>query len=76
MNVENTILEIRTNGENDIIDLTQQIEQFVKSSHITDGLLNVSVPGSTGDIIKTEFESGLIEDNTKMKNDIITKGIG
>lgn len=76
MNVENTILEIRTDGENDIIDLSQQIEQFVKSSQITDGILNVSVPGSTGAIITTEFESGLIEDNKKMINELIPKGIG
>lgn len=76
MNVENTILEIQTDGENDIIDLTQQIEQFVKSSQITDGILNVSVPGSTGAIITTEFEKGLIEDNKKMINELIPKGIG
>ncbi|MCE7734860.1 MAG: YjbQ family protein [Candidatus Heimdallarchaeota archaeon] len=76
MNVENTILEIRTEGENDIIDLTLQIEQFVKSSQITDGILNVSVPGSTGAIITTEFERGLIEDNKKMINELIPKGMG
>ncbi|OLS23077.1 MAG: hypothetical protein HeimC2_28170 [Candidatus Heimdallarchaeota archaeon LC_2] len=76
MKVENLILEIQTEGENDIIDLTHQIEQFVKSSQITDGLLNVSVPGSTGAIITTEFERGLIEDNKKMINELIPKGIG
>ena len=76
MYVENTILEIQTEGENDIIDLTHQIEQFVKSSKITNGILNVSVPGSTGAIITTEFERGLIEDNKKMINELIPKGIG
>lgn len=76
MHVENTTLEIQTNGENDIIDLTSQIERFVKSSRISNGLLNVSVPGSTGAIITTEFERGLIEDNKKMINELIPKGAG
>ncbi|MHA2032123.1 MAG: secondary thiamine-phosphate synthase enzyme YjbQ [Candidatus Kariarchaeaceae archaeon] len=76
MNVDNKILQIRTNGENDIIDLTNQIEDFVTSSPITDGVVNISVPGSTGAIITTEYERGLIEDNKTMINDLIPKGIG
>ncbi len=76
MYVENTTLDIQTDGENDIIDLTSQIEQFVKSSQISNGLINVSVPGSTGAIITTEFERGLIEDNKKMINELVPKGAG
>lgn len=76
MNVESKIIQIQTQGENDIIDITQLVTDFVISSSITDGLINISVPGSTGAIITTEFESGLIEDNKKMINDLIPKGIG
>jgi secondary thiamine-phosphate synthase enzyme len=76
MNVDTTIIQIQTEGENDIIDLTNKVENFVASSPITDGLVNISVPGSTGAIITTEYERGLIEDNKAMINDLIPKGIG
>ncbi|MFV2014842.1 MAG: secondary thiamine-phosphate synthase enzyme YjbQ [Candidatus Heimdallarchaeota archaeon] len=76
MNVNTKIIQIQTKGENDIIDLTHQIEDFISSSPITDGLINISVPGSTGAIITTEYERGLIEDNKLMINNLIPKGIG
>jgi secondary thiamine-phosphate synthase enzyme len=54
--------EIRTKAEDDIIDITGQVEQVLAASRMEDGIANVFVAGSTGAITTIEYEPGLIED--------------
>lgn len=56
------IIEFKTKGENDIIDLTDKIQNIVLSSKLKNGLVNIFVPGSTGAITTMEYEPGLIKD--------------
>ncbi len=53
---------IKTKGFNDIVDITLQVSQTVKSSKIKDGICVISSPGSTCGITTIEYEPGLIED--------------
>jgi len=53
---------ISTKGFNDIINISDQISKFVKTSKIKDGICLISSPGSTCGITVIEYESGLIED--------------
>jgi len=66
-------MKIHSKGENDMIDLTQKISDFVKQSVISNGILTVFVVGSTGSIITIEFEPGLIIDFPEMLSRIIPK---
>jgi len=53
---------ISTKGNNDIIDITEEIVQAVKESKIENGFCLVFCPGSTVGITNIEAEPNLIED--------------
>jgi len=53
---------ISTKGRNDVVDITPQIDEFIKKSKIKDGVCLISSPGSTCGITTIEFEPNLIED--------------
>jgi secondary thiamine-phosphate synthase enzyme len=55
-------INIRTKGENDLIDITPHIANIVKESKLKDGIVNVFVIGSTAAITTIEYEPGLIKD--------------
>jgi len=56
------IIEFKTKGENDIIDLTDKIQDIITSSKLKNGLVNIFVPGSTGAVTTMEYEPGLVKD--------------
>jgi len=53
---------VRTGKDICIIDITEEVENAVKSSKIESGVAVVSVSGSTAAISTMEFEPGLIKD--------------
>ena len=53
--------QLRTEPFCDIVDITQQVQNAVKESSIKNGIVNVSVAGSTGAISTTEYEPGLVK---------------
>jgi len=55
-------LEFHTQGDCDIIDITQEVEDVVKRSGMTAGICTVFCAGSTGSITTIEYESGLLSD--------------
>lgn len=76
LTVISEIHKFHTKGEIDIIDLTYPIKEFVNYSRIAEGRLTVFCIGSTGAIVATEFEQGLIQDNMDIINQLIPKGAG
>jgi secondary thiamine-phosphate synthase enzyme len=67
-------INVRTNGEVDIIDITSQIQNIVKKSNIKNGIACVFVPGSTGTITTIEYEPGLKKDFPRALQKIAPKG--
>jgi secondary thiamine-phosphate synthase enzyme len=55
-------LEFSTQGDGDVIDLTEGVESVVRSSGATSGLVTVFVPGSTAAVTTMEFEPGGVHD--------------
>jgi secondary thiamine-phosphate synthase enzyme len=55
-------VELATKGFSDILDITASVEQAVGESGVKDGLVNVSVIGSTASISTIEYEPALVED--------------
>jgi secondary thiamine-phosphate synthase enzyme len=55
-------LELRTEAENDIIDITGEVQQTIEESELDNGVATVFVPGSTAAITTIEFEPGLAKD--------------
>jgi len=58
-------ISLRTNAYCDIIDITSNINDLIKKSGISDGIVNVHVGGSTGAISTVEYEPGLVTNDIK-----------
>jgi len=58
----NKILKYQTKGEFDFIDITEEVENFVKESEIKDGLVNIQTLHTTCALILNEKEPLLLED--------------
>lgn len=55
-------LEIRTNGEGEIVDISGNIRDIVERSGIAEGSVHVFVVGSTAAITTIEYENGVLSD--------------
>ena len=75
MNVVTRTIQIHSEGENDVIDITQQLSNIIKESNIEKGIVIIFVSGSTAGITTIEYEPGLIHDFPSMLSRIIPKNI-
>jgi secondary thiamine-phosphate synthase enzyme len=55
-------LEFTTQGDGDVIDLTDGVERVIASSGVEHGVVTVFVPGSTAAVTTMEFEPGGVHD--------------
>ncbi len=62
MTVVTEHISVKTRGETDIIDLTDDLEKTVGYSGLRRGIVTVFVPGSTGALTTIEYEPGLLHD--------------
>src|SRR3972149_9747353 len=62
MDVVTKEISIKTKGENEIIDLSADVERVIGESGLSDGIVTVFVPGSTGAVTTIEYEPGLRKD--------------
>lgn len=67
-------LSFPSRGFSDIIDITAAVAETVKKSGIVDGLVTISVPGSTASITTMEYEPGLIEDLKRTLEELAPQG--
>lgn len=74
--VKTHTIMVPTNGEIDIIDITEQIQEFVRKTGIQEGNVTIFHPGSTAAITSIEYEEGLVQDLKKMISSIIPRGAG
>ena len=58
----------------DIKDVTAQLNRLVAAAGIRDGLLAVSVVGSTGSVTTIEYEPGVVEDLKRAVNRLAPPG--
>src|SRR5439155_7102453 len=55
-------LRFSTDGNGDVVDLTDGVMEVVRSSGIDDGAVSVFVPGSTAAVTAMEYERGGVHD--------------
>ena len=75
MIVETKTVQIKTKGENDIIDITPQAVAAIGEAKIQDGIITVFIPGSTAALTTIEYEPGLKYDFPAMLSRIVPKTI-
>ena len=75
MTVITKTLQIKTKGELQIINITEDVSKVVKESKISDGVATVFVPGSTAAVTTIEYEPGLLKDFPDMLERIAPKNM-
>ncbi|MBN2332283.1 MAG: YjbQ family protein [Deltaproteobacteria bacterium] len=60
--VHQETLTIVTNGHRDMHDLTSQVNDYIKSTLVTTGIVTIFTVGSTAAVGTIEFEPGLQQD--------------
>ena len=66
---------LSSKGENDIIDITNNVEKILLESKLKNGIITLFVVGSTAAITTIEYEPGLQQDFSNMLEKIAPKGI-
>ena len=73
--VYNKEIHLQTQGEDDIIDITEKVENIVNTSKIKNGIACLFVVGSTGALTTIEYEPGLKKDLPRALERIAPKNI-
>jgi len=55
-------LTLRTAGENDVVDITDEVRAIVARAGVADGTVHVFTPGATAGVTTLEFEPGCVAD--------------
>lgn len=69
------VLEIKTKGGGDMIDISGGIGNAISESGISNGIVCAFVPGSTAAIVTIEYEPGLESDMRDALERLFPKGI-
>ena len=74
-NIINKFIVLNSKGENDIIDITNNVKKILLESRLKNGIVTLFVVGSTAAITAIEYEPGLQQDFPNMLEKIAPKGI-
>jgi secondary thiamine-phosphate synthase enzyme len=74
MAVHTAQLRVSTEGNGDVIDITQGVREVVETSSIGDGIVNVFVAHSTAAITLIEYETGGVRDLRDLMNGLVPPG--
>ena len=66
-------LIVKTKGENDLLDITSELEETIAPLHVKNGIATLFVVGSTAALTTIEYEPGLIMDFPNMLERIAPK---
>ena len=75
MAVKTEIIRIKSKGEDDIIDITEQTSEAIRQSKVKNGIVTLFVSGSTAAVTTIEYEPGLRYDFPKMLSRVAPKDI-
>ncbi len=60
--IETHKVEISTGGENDILNITDEVQKVVAQSEAQDGLANLFLQSTTSSLMIIEWEKGILSD--------------
>ena len=75
MTIITKTIQVKSRGENDMIDMTKQTSRLLTESKLEEGLVTVFVSGSTAAISTIEYEPGLINDFPDMLSRVVPNDI-
>jgi secondary thiamine-phosphate synthase enzyme len=56
------IITLSSTNRRELIDITEDVHEFVRDQHVTNGICLISAPHATAAIISNENERGLVRD--------------
>lgn len=68
-------MKIKTKGELEMVNITDEVAGVVKESNVNDGIATIFVPGSTAAVTTIEYEPGLLNDFPNMLERIAPENI-
>jgi secondary thiamine-phosphate synthase enzyme len=68
-------IQVRSKGENDMIDITASASKAVEDSKLKQGIVTIFIAGSTAAVTTIEYEPGLKTDFPEMLSRIAPKNI-
>ena len=71
MTVKTESIKLATNGNADIIDITEEIRSRVNECGLNNGIVTVFSPSATSTITTIEYESGCVSDFQRLFDEII-----
>jgi secondary thiamine-phosphate synthase enzyme len=71
MSVHSGELSLSTRGDNDVIDITAEVERIVAEGPVGDGVVTAFVRGSTAAVTTMEYEPGGVADLQALLNRLI-----
>ena len=67
-------IKLSTEGNAEVVDITPEVSQKLNLLKLKNGIVNISVIGSTGALTTCEFEPGLVEDIKDIFDKLIPPG--
>jgi len=64
-------IQLSTKGHADIVDITSDVKEKLMASEIKNGIVTISVIGSTGALTTCEYEPGLVKDIQELMEELI-----
>jgi secondary thiamine-phosphate synthase enzyme len=74
MPVKTKTLTFQTKGNDDMVDITPNVQDALSSSGLSEGIVTVFVPGSTASVTTIEYEPGLLRDFPGAMEKLAPKG--
>lgn len=68
--IQTAALELRTQGNAQIIDITDALSNLLRESNLRNGIVTVFTPSATSAITTMEYESGAVEDLRRLFDEI------
>lgn len=68
-------IQVKSKGENDMINITERTAQIISESKIKNGIVTIFVSGSTAALTTIEYEPGLRKDFPEMLSRIAPENI-
>ena len=75
MTVVSQKINVKTKGQDDIVNITEQTAKCIEGSKLQNGIVTIFVSGSTASLTTIEYEPGLLSDFPKMLERIAPKNI-
>lgn len=69
-------VSVRTEAEDEVVDITREVQEAVSGSGVANGLACVFVAGSTAALTTVEYEPGLVSDLHDAMDRLYPKDIG